>query len=138
MKTYELLEHTADLKIRCFGKDMSELFAHAALGMFSQIYEGKAESRRHGDHEITRKINIQSIDLESLLVDFLSELLSLSDEHNEIYYDFHVKINNHNLQAKVKGRKVKDFSQEIKAVTYHELKIEKKNGMYRAEIVFDI
>lgn len=140
MQKYINLEHTADLKIKAFGKTKEELFANAAYGMFQQIESRKGEKGLPAQAgEVTRKIKIESVDLEALLVDFLSELLSLSDQYNEIYRDCKLKITDDKLlEGEISGNKVESFETEIKAVTYHELKIEKENSHLTAEIVFDI
>ncbi len=126
------LEHTADIKIRAYGDNLNTLFQNAAFAMFSQIYKAEVKP------EITREIKIKSVDQESLLVDFLSELLTLSDQYNEIYNTFKLEIKDFEIKGEISGQAVKSFDEEIKAVTYHELKITKNKNIWTAEIVFDI
>lgn len=141
---YQNLEHTADLKIRAFGKDKEELFANMALGMFENIVDSKDIEK---DQPVKRKIKVKSGDLPSLLVDFLSELVTLSDINNEVYLNYELRImsreagasgGNYELVGIATGYKVKRLKLEIKAVTYNDLKIEEKNGKWIAEVVFDI
>jgi len=142
MKPYEILEHRADLKIRAFGKTKEELFSNMLKGMISglrpEILNSEAE---------TRNIEIKSPNLETLLVDFLSEVLYLTQVNKEIYIDIKFKKLNdpstNSGQAELKGelvsQKVKRFGKDIKAVTYHELDIHQRtDGIWEAVVLFDI
>lgn len=137
-KNYKILEHIADIKVQAFGKTKEELFLNAMLGM-NEVLEPKAEN---GKSKIMRKISVKSVDLNALLVDFLSEVLYLSHVNREIYDDVKFSPSTSSGQAILKaelfGNKVKSFGEDIKAVTYHELKIEKKNNLYQATILLDI
>lgn len=135
MKKYENLEHTADLKIRAFGKTKEEVFSNMAAGMFANICDQKDMLKSQA---VTREIKVKANDLAGLLVDFLSELITLSDINNEIYQDYELRIQDYELIGKIKGCKIMRLKTEIKAVTYNELKIEEKGGKWIAEVVFDI
>ncbi|PIP24320.1 MAG: hypothetical protein COS25_02355 [Candidatus Nealsonbacteria bacterium CG02_land_8_20_14_3_00_37_10] len=134
MKKYEILEHKADLKIRAFGKDLKELFENAMIGMFeSAKYEG-------GGRKIKKEIKVSSLDLLSLLVDFLSEALYQSQINKEIYNDIKfTKLIDTELEAELIGQKVERFGEDIKAVTYHNLEIKQnKNKIWEGTVLFDI
>lgn len=143
---YEQLPHTADIKIRVYGQTLNALFKNAVIGMFQVIHPIIPECAVINNRvvcrqlPITREVLVESIDLEALMVDFLSQILYLSDVHNEAYLDAQVaEINYTHIRATVYGTKVQGFEVvEIKAVTYHELKIEQIQGRWQAEIVFDI
>lgn len=145
-KDFEQIPHTADIEIRVYGKTKSELFAHALMGMF-QVIGPKALGCVIRDGRIecsqlpqTRAVEVQSFDLESLLVDFLSEALYLSDVHNEAYLhaDIH-ELTDTRIRATLHGIVVEGFEVvEIKAVTYHDLRIEQLDGLWQTNIVFDI
>jgi SHS2 domain-containing protein len=145
-KDFELLPHTADIKIRVFGNTLKELFANALSGMFQAIgphaptcttvNERLTCPELPAHHEIT----IDSPDREALLVDFLSEALYLSDVYNQAYVraEIHELTDTH-LSATIYGVQVTGFDVvEIKAVTYHDLYIEQIDNRWQAEIVFDI
>jgi SHS2 domain-containing protein len=134
-KNYQILEHTADLKIRAFGKSQAEVFSNILKGMFETI---KPQEVSDGQ-EIVRDIKIKSQDIESLLVDFLSEALYLSDVNNEAYFQAEFeKLTEKELAGKIKGRKIKRMQLEIKAVTYHSLEIKKEKGLWQVTVLFDI
>lgn len=132
---YEILEHTADLKIRAYGKDLTELFSNILKGMF-EVCEPEIIDK---SIIVAHEIKIQSQNLESLLVDFLSEVLYLSDVNNEAYFEAEFeKLTDKELIGKIRGNKIKSFKEEIKAVTWHDLKVEKKDSQWQATVLFDI
>lgn len=135
MKKYENLTHTGDIKIRAYGKDINEVFAHAAYAMFDNLL---GKSWPEGEEKVVHEVSLESQDAGGLLVDFLNELNYLSDLGNEVYNEFEVRIEGSKLKAKIKGFKVERFHIEIKAVTYNELRLEKQNNLWIAEVVFDI
>lgn len=145
-KDFELLPHTADIKIRVYGKTLAELFRHALIGMFQSIGPHAADCVIIDDRLLCKDlprlhtIVIEAPSLESLLVDFLSHALYLSDVHNEAYLDatIHV-ISPIAVESTIYGVPVTGFEVvEIKAVTYHDLEVRQVNGGYQVDIVFDI
>lgn len=135
MKLYEILEHTADLKIRAYGRDLPGLFSNALKGMFEAIRPTTKKEKK----EIKRDIEIESVDREALLVDFLSEALYLSDINNETYLAVEFsEFGDNRLKGKISGFEVSGFDEEIKAVTYHGVKIEEKGDRWEATVLFDI
>jgi len=136
MKKYEILEHKADLKIRAFGKTKGELFLNILLGMSESM---KSELKRP-EEKIKREIKIKSLDLPALLVDFLSEILYLTQVNKEIYNKVEFgKFTDTELEAELFGQKVERFGEDIKAVTYHNLDIhQRKDGTWEATVLFDI
>ena len=134
MKKFEILEHKADLKIRVFGKDLRELFLNAIVGMFEEAgYESEGE-------EIKREIKISSLDLPSLLVDFLSEVLYLCEVNKEVYHKVLFKnLTEKELKGILIGKPLKRMGVYIKAVTYHDLDIrQRKDKTWEVTILFDI
>jgi SHS2 domain-containing protein len=134
-KDFEILPHTADLQIRAYGEDLPTLFANALRGMFISI-----KPKPLGNDTTEHPIEVSSHDLESLLVDFLSEALYLSDVYKEAYLDIVIEeMSKTHIKGTLKGIKVEDFVEgEIKAVTHHGLKVEKKGSFWEAEILFDL
>ncbi len=134
MKKFENLEHIADLAIRAYGKELSELFINSAYAMFSNMVDLNKITP-----EIKREIRLKASNIQDLLIDFLNELLYLYDANQEIYSQFNIKkLNEKEIEAEVKGMKTSDIKLEIKAATYHDLKIEEKKGIWQAQIIFDI
>ncbi len=142
MKKYELLEHTADLKIKVFGRTKKQLFSHALFAMTENMKPEIEDQKK----ERKQKIKIKSLDLLTLLVDFLNEVLYLSQINAESYFEIKITKFSDSLpsgksemEGELVGQKVKRFETDIKAVTYHGLDVyQKKNGAWEAIILFDI
>ncbi len=135
MKKFEILEHTADLKIRAFGKTKKELFLNMLLGMTESQKPEIKESQK-----IKREIKIKSLDIETLLVDFLSEVLYLTQVNREIYNDIKfTKFTETELEGELIGQKIERFGEDIKGVTYHGLNIyQRKDRIWEATVLFDV
>ena len=135
MKGYQILEHTADLKIKAFGKTKKELFLNMLKGMASAL-RAKTKNKK----QKTKKIKIKSLNLETLLVDFLNEVLYLSQVNREIYNNIEFKkFADNQMEGNLIGYKVKRFGEDIKAATYHNLKISrKKDKIWETTVLFDI
>jgi len=137
MKEFEVLEHIADLKIKVSGQDLPELFINAALAVAEQQKPGITSPE--AEKEEWESVEIQSSDLNSLLVDWLNEILSRSDLSKKVYTDFQIEeLSENRLRAKIAGQKVSQKQIEIKAATYHGLEIKKINKHWKATIIFDI
>jgi len=136
MQGFEMLEHPGDVKIRAQGKDLAEVFANAARGMMAFLYGEDAFQRCHPDR--TEEIMVEAGDLEALLVDWLSELLTRSNTDYRLYLAFEIlEMNDHLIKANV-GSCPAEAIDDIKAVTYHELFVGKRDGQWVVEVVFDI
>lgn len=145
-KDFELVPHTADIKLRVYGATLKELFRNALVGMFQSIGPQVKTCTVVDDRlvcptlPVERELTVTSIDKESLLVDFLSDALYLSDVHDEAYLEVHInELDEKHIDATLKGIKVDGFEVvEIKAVTYHDLHIKKVDDGWQVDIVFDI
>ncbi len=139
MKTYEIIDHTADVGIKAYGKTLDEAFENAAKGMFDIITD-KSEIEPIGQYDI----KLEAPNLEQLLVDWLSELLYLNSAQNLVFGLFKVMELDEKkpkLYARAFGEKF-NFSKhkigsEIKAVTYHILEVKNKKPFY-VQVLFDI
>lgn len=135
MNKYKILKHPSDLKLKVFGKTKEELLINALEGMFLSMKPKIKKSQR----TIKREFQIKSLDFPSLLIDFLSEALYLSDLYNEVYLEAEIKhLGDKRIEGKFLGKKIESIDLEIKAVTYHNLKIRKTNQHWEAVILFDI
>jgi len=136
-KEFEIVNHTADVGIIAYGADMNQAFANAAKALFSLITElDDVEEVVHRDIELTAP------DQESLLVEWLNELIYLFDAENIIFKRFDItQLDNTHLKARSYGHKVDSARHKlkmgVKAATYHMLKIEKSNGS-KVQVLFDV
>ena len=139
MKNYELIEHTADVGIKVKGNDLKDLFKNAASAMFDIIAEKKSKEQRAKSKEILVKQKAEN--LEELFVNWLNELLSLSATKELIFSGFQInKIDKNTLQAVAIGEDIKNYrvNTEVKAATYHQLKLEHTETGWQAEVIFDV
>jgi SHS2 domain-containing protein len=136
MKHYELIEHTADVGVKAYGKTVAEAFEHAAEAMFDIITD-TSTIQAVGQYDI----ELESPDLEQLLVDWLSKLLFLNDAEDLVFGKFEVTITGTRLSARVLGEKYNTkkhrMGVEIKAVTYHMIKVNEKDPIF-VQVLFDI
>ena len=136
-KDFEIVDHTADVGIIAYGADMSQAFINAARAMFSLITElDDVQEVLHRDIEVT------ATDKESLLVEWLNELIYLFDVENIIFKRFDItQFNDTQLRATSYGEKVDRAKHKlktgVKATTYHLLKVDKDDGC-KVQVLFDI
>jgi len=136
-KDFEIVDHTADVGIKAYGTDINQAFANAARALFSLITElDDVEEISHRDIELTAP------DEESLLVEWLNELIYLFDTENIVFRRFDIThLSNTQLKARSYGEKVDSSKHSlktgVKAATYHMLKIDKSDGC-QIQVLFDI
>jgi len=137
MPSFEIIDHTADIGIAAYGIDLKEAFANAACGMFSLIIDPEEVGQG-----LCQEINIEAPDQEALLVAWLNELLYLFDAEHLVFTKFEIDIlSQYLIRAKAYGEKIDltrhHLKTEIKAATYHSLKIENENG-FRIQVILDM
>jgi SHS2 domain-containing protein len=131
---FEEIEHTADVAIRVWGRDLAELFAHAARGMACQMADAGGMGQT-----IERTIDLTAYDAETLLVAWLGELLYLSERDGCVFTDFDMlEVTPSRLRAVARGRPVTRHRRYIKAVTFNDLEIVRTDAGYETTIVFDV
>ena len=135
---YESFEHTADLGLRVRAPDLNTLFAEAARALFSVIVEdlGTVVARQE------LHVELAGDDRAYLLFDWLKELLYHFDAEHLLLASFEVHVGPTGLTATARGepldrtRHVLDH--EVKAITYHGLRVEPADGGWLAEVIVDI
>ena len=133
-KSFEEIEHTADWAYRVRGKDLAELFIQAALGLYSLVGMELAPGER-----ITRSLQLEGIDRESLLVAWLNELLYFHESEGLGFERLEIQhLDQTSIQAKVTGAPTQQWLKDIKAVTYHNLAICKTESGLEVTLVLDV
>ncbi|GIW70769.1 MAG: archease [Planctomycetota bacterium] len=137
---YEPIEHTADLGLRVWGSTLAELFTEAAAGMCELMWD-----RARVRPERRRRLEVEADDLEGLLVGWLSEINFQHVTNEEVYARAVVQqldVERCRLVGELAGEPIDPsrhrIHTEIKAVTYHDLAIERTDDGYEARIVFDV
>ena len=133
-KRFEEVEHTADIAIRVWGRDLAELFANAAYGMACQLAD-VATVERTVEHEI----QLEDWDAETLLVSWLDEFLYANERDGLVFTDFDVlEVSPTRLRAVARGGPAPVRWHSIKAVTFNDLRIVRTAEGYETTIVFDV
>lgn len=130
---YRELPHTADWELEVWAPDLATLLEQAARGMY-HLCEAKLCSHPR----LTRRIELILIEPEILLIDFLTELLFLTESEELGFDEFNLKVENNRLIANVTGATLESLSKEIKAVTYHNINIREIGSELKAKVVFDV
>lgn len=134
MLSFEEIEHTADRAFRVTGGDLADLLENAARAM--QALDGR---RYTGIPCATREIEVEGVDRESLLVNWLNEILYLEQAHQLVCGEFHIyELKNHRLRARVAARECNRSYTQIKAATFHNLTIRQTPEGLEAEVVLDV
>jgi SHS2 domain-containing protein len=128
------VEHTADIAIRVWGRDLADLFANAAYGMACQL--GNPDTAKPAVEQL---VELEAYDKETLLVSWLGELLYLGEREGCVFTDFELlELTPTRLRAVARGRPVQPIGQHIKAVTFSDLEIVRTADGYETTIVFDV
>ncbi|MCM8760109.1 MAG: archease [Candidatus Omnitrophica bacterium] len=136
MKNFEVFQHTADAGGRIYGKEVKELFINAAKLLY--FLAGVTQ-----DERIEEVINIElsSETIEELLIKFLNELIYYMDVKKiggEIKgLSVEKKGRRQDLSCEMIGKRI-SVKREIKAATYHNIKVKKEKGLFSSEIIFDV
>ena len=138
LKRYEQFSHAADIGVRVFGRTLKELFENAAFAMFDILADLEGL-----EGEIIQNFELTAPNHEELLVAWLDELLYNFYTKSIIFYKFEVaELSEDVITAKAFGRSVSEnrnrLKTEIKAATYYNLKIIKRDDYFEVEIVFDV
>ncbi len=135
---YEFFDHTADLGIRVLAADLDTLFADAAVGLFATIVEDPDTVQP----TTSRLIEIAGTDREYLLFDWLKALLYLVDAEHLLFSRFQVHVGPEGVKGEAFGepldRTRHELAHEVKAITYHGLKVEQTDEGWLAEVIVDI
>jgi SHS2 domain-containing protein len=135
---YETFDHTADLGLRVRAGDLETLFAEAAAAMFSTIVHDLETVRP----QLCREVRLAPDDREYLLFDWLKSLLFLFDAEHLLFGRFQVRLSDEGLVGSAWGepldRDRHELEHEVKAITYHALRVEQTESGWLAEVIVDI
>lgn len=133
---FSIIEHTADIGINIRGTSLEKLFRNAIFGLIDLVTENIPSGKE------IKSINITAPDNESLLIDFLNELLYLINVKEWIPNDIKdLKLAGNNLNAAITGEKYDSnhpIKTEIKAATYHNIKINNNVDIWETTVFFDV
>jgi len=136
--SYELFDHTADMGIRVRAATLDGLVSPAVEGFYSAIGELAA-----GDDVAPFALSLNGDDAATLLRDFLTELLILFEREKRMVKTIdQASLSDRRLSVRGTTARVDPdrsvFCREVKAVTYHALKIVNVPGGFEATFIVDI
>jgi len=135
---FELFEHTADLGLRVSATTLEELLTEAARGLLAMLVANPDAVRPVQ----TKTIVVSAEDHSYLLFDWLTELLYAFETEKLLFANFDLQINNHQLSATCRGERMDatrhQMEHEVKAITYHSLRVEQTASGWQAEVIVDI
>ena len=135
---YEVLEHTADVGLRIYGRTLAELFANAGLGLMSLAMEPQPIRL-----EDRLSLAVSAADVEQLLVNWLSEILYHMDAEGWVFGDFIIQRCDRTFIAgeglgERRELDLRTRAVAVKAVTYHQLSVSETPDGWQATVYFDI
>ena len=138
MEPFRILEHPADIGFEAFGVTCEEAFTNAARALFHLIVD--LDSVAPGS---VVPVQVEGSDAASLLVNWLSELLYLHDAEGWLFSEFEVqRLDEHSLAARARGEKIDRARHrcklQVKAITYHQLRLEQTAEGWHAVVYVDI
>ncbi len=134
MSPFREIDHTADWALQVWAPTLEALFVDAAVGMYTLagVRPGAVAPER-------RRIAVSAEDTESLLVAWLQELLYFTESDGLAFSSFQMEaLTPTTLRAEARGVSGERLDKAIKAVTYHNLKIEQTQRGYEVTLVFDV
>mgnify|MGYP006280453545 CR=1 FL=1 len=138
MKKWTAIDHTADFAYRAFGKDKAKLFKNAAKGLIHFLVE---KEKAEKSSEKKKTLIFKAEDQETLLVDFLRELLYLIEVEKLILTKIiSLKIKEKSLKVNLILTKYNELKKktDIKAITYHNIEIKHKDQYFQTDIICDV
>ena len=135
---FELRDHTADIVLFAWGPTMDDLFRAAADGLYATI----GELRDRGQKQAVR-ITLKGNDINDLLHDFLTELHYLFEVKAQRLSNFTFQRSDDSaMEVSASAADVDPdasiYDREVKAVTYHDLRIAERDGRYEVAVIWDI
>lgn len=137
-KFYKLIAHTADFGIEVKAKSIPDIYVNSAKALFDLIV-----GVENIEPVLEQEILVEGIDEVDLLIRWLNELIYLFSVKNLLFSNFKIKfLGKKELKCLAKGEEFKkgkhEIKVEIKAATYHNIKIEKKGDFFYTKIIFDV
>ena len=135
---YETFDHTADLGLRIRASNLDELFSEAGRALFAVLVDDleTVESQQRIE------IKIKSADQTYLLFDWLNELLYRFETEQLLFGQFKVAVEGNRLEGSAWGENLDrarhELMHEVKAITYHRLRVEQTPAGWQAEVIVDI
>ncbi|ARD84230.1 archease [Ferroplasma acidiphilum] len=131
---YDILDHTADLKIKVYGNSLNSIFENSVAAI-SDLITGSSSM----ENTIKRKVEITKQSVDDMLIQLLNDVIFYLETENVLFQRAEINISGNRLNGILSGTKLPDnlcYSNAIKAVTYYNLEISPEEGF--AILVLDV
>ena len=137
-RTFTVTAHTADIAVEVYGHDIRELFINAAHALNAITFDSSAF-----DGDTLREVRLDSVDDDTLLVDWLNELIYVIDAEQIVFGEFRaLQHQSGTAEILCRGETLEPArhkqTREVKAATYYGAHIARDAQGYTARIVFDV
>ncbi len=137
---FSFLDHTADLRVKIPGNTLIHLFENAGMVLLHLLFRIRSAPAGKTDF---LKVSLSGDGLEDLMVRWLSEILYQFEGENLVVLSLKIDVlSSENLKATLKTSpfdpKNYEIQREIKAVTYHQIEVTNKTGLWEATVTFDL
>ncbi len=139
VKPYEITTHTADVAILVRGRDMADLLRNAARAFYELVLEDASGL----SSTLTRELQLESVDADTMLIDWINELVYMIDAEQLVFATFHFgELGPSYLVARAQGEYLDpsrhQLKREVKAATYHMSHISETSRGLDARIILDV
>lgn len=136
-RKFKEVDHSGDVGIEAWGEDEAEALKNATYGLFSLMVHGGVSPR------VERVLSVDADSEADMVVDWLSEVITVASTHGEVYCDARVEtVGPHSVRGVISGEPIESGRHElrfdVKAATYHGLEFERSGGGCRVRVVFDL
>lgn len=135
---FEIITETPDVRMHIQGRTLEELFLNALRGMASYMAPGKMHAR---GGRIAEAIMIRAVDINSLLVEFLSEAIARADGRDALFTTATFREFGENfLEGEIAGASMDAHARDIRAVSYSNVDIKKsrETGLFETDLILEV
>lgn len=135
---FEIIEHPADVGFVAYGATLEELFANAALALATLACDPEGIEERE-----QREIVATGTETEALLYAWLAEILAVADAERLVFRRVEVsELFARRARGVAYGERFDKRRHRagtyIKAVTYHQFRVEQTSEGWRARVFLDV
>jgi len=136
--SHEFFDHTADVGMRVQADSLPLLFEQAARGLVELLVESSQIKPQE-----TRSINLTGSSTAELLRLWLTEVLVWFDTDRFIPSSYNLEITGDTtLRGSVQGERFDPprhaSGTEVKGITRHQFQLERADGHWEAQVIFDV
>lgn len=136
-KKYRIMNRSSDLVIKVFGKSQTELFANSGFALFDLMTDV-------ANVQVSERLplEVEGVDRDDLMVNWMRELLYLYQVSGYLLKAFQVlEVKDTYVRGEVSGEKFDpdrhEIQREIRAVAYHQSRMEKTGDQWMAQVIFE-